>query len=354
MNGLIKQGYKTVSQYGIGVFCLRVYNYIMFKMMRFFSSHDTENDKKFLEIKGKYKGKRIFILGNGPSLNKMPLYLLKNEYTMCFNRFPLMYERVNWMPDFYAVTDDLLLRDMGKEINKTTKEVDYAFFPDFHPSNLNVKRQISNRENVLWLHVDKPDFSDHLPACGINKTVVNAGIQIAAWMGFSEIYLLGVDMTFGEQKIKKANSRDWQSAGDDPNHFDPRYFGKGRKYHNPMVKEMLEKFDKCKEFFDARGVHIYNAGYGGKLESFPRVDFDSLFDLSDLKKEQMLLDAIHAINPAISLDDFETSVNENSSFVCGEDGAGLIKSYIMTHIPFGPYKGFYYFVKREENIKVGN
>ena len=82
MNGLIKQGYKTVSQYGIGVFCLRVYNYIMFKMMRFFSSHDTENDKKFLEIKGKYKGKRIFILGNGPSLNKMPLYLLKNEYTM--------------------------------------------------------------------------------------------------------------------------------------------------------------------------------------------------------------------------------------------------------------------------------
>ena len=346
MNGLIGQGYKTVSQYGVGVFCLRVYNYTMFKMMRVFSPHDIENDKKFLSIKGKYKGKRIFILGNGPSLNKIPLYILKNEYTMCFNRFPLMYERVYWTPNFYAVTDDLLLRDMGKEIDKTTAEVDYAFFPDFHPSNFNVKKHIRNREKVLWLHVDKPDFSDHLPACGINKTVVNAGIQIAAWMGFSEIYLLGVDMTFGEQRIKKANSRDWQSAGDDPNHFDPRYFDSGRKYHNPMVKEMLEKFENCREFFDVRGVHIYNAGLGGKLEAFPRVNFDSLFDLSDIKKEQMLLDAIHAINPAIELDDFKMEEGENVSFVCGAEGADLIKSYIMTHIPFGPYKGKYYFMKR--------
>lgn len=349
MNGYINQICKTFTQYGFKVLILRSWNYGLFKLKRLTAPKDEENDKRFAGIKGKYAGKRIFILGNGPSLNQMPLYLLKNEYTMCFNRFPLMYERVNWKPNFYAVTDDLLLRDMGDEINKTTEDVDYSFFPDLHPSNLNVKKVIKQRKNVMWLHVDKPEFSDHLPACGINKTVVNAGIQIAAWMGFSEIYLLGVDMTFGDQKIKKGNSRNWQAQGDDPNHFDPRYFNAGRKYHNPMVGEMLEKFEKCKEFFEPRGVNIYNAGFGGKLEAFERKDFDELLNMTDSQKETLFNDAIHHLNAKVSLADFvscKEGKKDANFFLPTEDGIKLIKDYITTHIPFGPFKGNYYFLKR--------
>ena len=349
MNGYINQISKTFSQYGFRVLLLRSWNYTIFRVKRMFAPKDLENGRRFSDIKGKYAGKRIFILGNGPSLNQMPLYLLKDEYTMCFNRFPLMYERVNWTPNFYAVTDDLLLKDMTEEINRTTDEVDYSFFPDLHPSNLNVKKRIKQKNNVLWLHVDKPEFSDHLPACGINKTVVNAGIQVAAWMGFHEIYLLGVDMTFGDQKIKKGNSRNWQAQGDDPNHFDPRYFNAGRKYHNPMVGEMLEKFERCREFFEPRGVKIYNAGYGGKLETFERRDFDSLLTLTDSQKEDMFLNAIHRINVNISLSDFvefNESVKDSNFYLPTEEGVKLIKDCITTHIPFGPYQGKYYFLKR--------
>lgn len=349
MNGYINQIYKTFTQYGFKVLMLRSWNYGIFKMKRLTAPKDEENDRRFAGIKGKFAGNRIFILGNGPSLNQMPLYLLKNEYTMCFNRFPLMYERVNWKPSFYAVTDDLLLRDMSEEINKTTEEVEYSFFPDLHPSNLNVKKVIKQRDNVFWLHVDKPEFSDHLPACGINKTVVNAGIQIAAWMGFSEIYLLGVDMTFGDQKIKKGNSRNWQAQGDDPNHFDPRYFNAGRKYHNPMVGEMLEKFEECKEFFEPRGVNIYNAGFGGKLEAFERKDFDELLNMTDSQKETLFNDAIHHLNAKVSLADFESckeGKKDANFYLPTEDGIKLIKDYITTHIPFGPFKGNYYFLKR--------
>lgn len=349
MNGYINQIYKTFSQYGIRVLVQRSFNFALFKVKRMLAPKDLENEKRFDDIKGKYAGKRIFILGNGPSLNQMPLYLLKNEYTMCFNRFPLMYERVNWKPNFYAVTDDLLLRDMPEEINKTTEEVDYSFFPDIHPSNLNVKKVIKQKENVLWLHVDKPEFSDHLPACGINKTVVNAGIQVAAWMGFSEIYLLGVDMTFGGQKIKKGNSRNWQAQGDDPNHFDPRYFNAGRKYHNPMVGEMLEKFECCREFFEPRGVKIYNAGYGGKLEAFERKNFDELLTFSDKEKEEIFIKAIHHVNENVGLSDFELyieGVKDYNFYIPTEEGVKLIKDYILTHIPFGPYQGEFYFLKR--------
>lgn len=354
MNSYIQQICKTYSQYGLGVLLLRCWNFTLFKFKRITTPKDEENFTKFNELKGKYDGKRIFIVGNGPSLNMMPLYLLKNEYTMCFNRFPLMNERNNWLPRFYTVVDDLVIKDMYKEINdQIIPTVDYAFFPDIHPSNVSVKdKYIKNRENVLWFHADKSEFSDKMPQCGINKTVVNAGIQIAAWMGFKEIYLIGVDMTFGDQKIKKSNSRNWEADEKDPNHFDPRYFGKGRKYHNPGVAEMLEKFETCKMFFDQRGVKIYNAGHGGKLETFPRVNFEQTLSIPEKEQEKIFLNAIHQQNPNIILSDFKP-YNENDGdldfVVPVEEGVKLIKDKVFTHIPFGPYQGYYYFMKRHEN-----
>ena len=353
MNSYIQQIYKTYSQYGLGVLLLRCWNFSLFKVKRIVTPKDEENIEKFNSLKGKYDGKRIFIVGNGPSLNMMPLYLLKNEYTMCFNRFPLMNERNNWLPRFYTVVDDLVIKDMYNEINdRIVPTVDYAFFPDIHPSNVTVKdKYIKNRDNVLWFHADRSEFSDKMPQCGINKTVVNAGIQIAAWMGFKEIYLIGVDMTFGDQKIKKSNSRNWEAAEKDPNHFDPRYFGKGRKYHNPGVAEMLEKFEVCKSFFDQRDVRIYNAGHGGKLEAFPRVDFEKVLSITEKEQERLFLSAIHQHNPDKSLSDFKpyNEKSEESDFaVPVEEGVKLIKDKIFTHIPFGPYKGNYYFMKRHE------
>lgn len=350
--GLIVQGIRTFKQYGLRVFILRIYNYTLFKIKRIISGKDIENIQRFQSLKNKYKGKRIFIVGNGPSLNFMPLYLLKDEYTFCFNRFSLMSERINWFPTFYAVTDDLVLKDQAKELNEhIIPKVKNAFFPDLHPSNLSVKKIIHNADNVLWLHVDKPDFSDCMPNCGINKTVVNAAIQIAAYMGFTEIYLIGVDMTFGEQKVKKKNSRNWMSEGEDVNHFDPRYFGKGRSYHNPGVEEMLEKFAACKHFFDKRGVSIYNAGYGGKLEIFPRVCFEDILNISDSKREKMFMQAIQNVRPEVNLSDikelYEVTENVDCDFKIPTDrGVEFLKRYIFTHIPFGPYWGFYYFLKR--------
>ncbi|MEQ3237768.1 6-hydroxymethylpterin diphosphokinase MptE-like protein [Bacteroides cellulosilyticus] len=348
---LISQGIKTIKQYGLKVFFFRLYNYSIFKAKRFTYPKDVRNLEKYRTLKGKYAGKRIFIVGNGPSLNRLPLYLLKNEYTMCFNRFVLMEERINWFPHFYTVTDDLVLKDQAEELNEyIIPKVDYAFFPDIHPSNLSVKKLIKQKDNVLWLYVDKPNFSDNLPQCGINKTVVNAGIQIAAYLGFEEIYLIGVDMTFGDQQIKKMSSRNWQATGDDPNHFDPRYFGSGRSYHNPGVDEMLQRFAICREFFTERGVRIYNAGDGGKLEIFPRVKFDEILNISLEQQQKTFWNAIKSIDETIQWTDFMEYDENNTdcSFkIDVEKGIPLIRKLIISHIPFGPYRGTYFFLKRK-------
>jgi len=364
MFSLIKKGIKTVENDGLGVFALRVYNYSLVKLKRLTTKKDPENLEKWKLIKDKYKGERLFVIGNGPSLNKTPLYLLQNEYTMCFNRFNLMYERLGWKPDFYVVIDDLVVKDNAAEINKEAlPNVKYAFFPDIHPSNVDFTKYIDHRDNVLWFYADKPAFQADLPNCGHNKTVVNAGLQVAAWLGFTDIYLIGVDMNFDvQQKVKKQNSRNWVAQEHDQNHFDPRYFGKGRKYHNPTVHEMIEKFEEGKKFFDKLGVKIYNAGIGGKLEVFPRVDYISLFKtLSDSQVEDAINNAEALKEAGLTIADIETrakNLDENGNngadilVTPADNGAAIVSKMVLEYIPIGPYKNKYYFIKRVSKLTV--
>ncbi|QTE40238.1 DUF115 domain-containing protein [Mucilaginibacter gossypii] len=356
MKSLLDKGLVTIKTDGVKVFTSRLLKYGVVKLKRLFRKKDQQNIAKWAGLKNKYKGERIFIIGNGPSINKMPFYLLENEYTFAFNRFNLMFERLNWVPDFYMVTDDLVIQDMYEQINnEILPVVPYAFFPDIHPSNVDFTKFINHADNVHWINADKPEFRDDLPNCGINKTVVNAAIQIAGYLGFTEIYLIGVDMTFADQKVKKVNSRDWEADEHDPNHFDPRYFGKGLKYHNPTVHEMMEKFRLAKLFFDERGNKIFNATEGGKLEEFPRVDFNSLFILSNSEKQDLLNNSKILKDRGLTFNellDVELVSKSSDSYpeLFRTDltlGLDLIPKLIVTYLPLGPFKEQYYFVKRQ-------
>lgn len=361
MKQFIRKAYNVLKHDGFKVLLKRLINYAIVKIRRLLIQPDFGN---WEDLKKKYDEKRIFIIGNGPSLNETELYLLKNEHTMCFNRVNLMLERLNWNPDFYVMTDDLLIKDMHSEVlQEILPNVDYAFFPDIHPSNVNFKKRIGKHDNVYYLNTDIPDFRSDLPKCGINKTVVNAGMQIAAYLGFSEIYLIGVDMTFGEQNVKKSNSREWKAEkDDDPNHFDPRYFGKGRSYHNPTVVEMIEQFEKGHAFFENLGVKVFNATKDGKLEVFKRVKYEKQFDISQEQKEEMFMKLVFPQNEYTSFSHAEKSITEINkvseyneqlnSFICPiELATVLISKTIFSHIPFGPFNNKYIFKKRKKPLQ---
>ncbi len=356
MRSLILKGRNIIQNDGILVFVKRLFSYTIVKIKRKIRGNQEDNIRKWKNIKGKYNGERIFIIGNGPSLNKMPLHLLEHEYVMAFNRFNLMFDRLNWRPDFYMVTDDLVIKDMYQQINEEIlNTVKYSFFPDIHPSNVEFDSYISNLESVHWMNMDAPEFSIDLPKCGINKTVINAGMQVAAYMGFKEIYLIGVDMTFKEHKVKKTNSRNWEAEENDPNHFDPRYFGKGLKYHNPTVHEMLEKFKEGKEFLESLNVKVFNAGVGGNLEVFTRVKFESVVNLIDeeivkiLNKSKNLTDKKLNFNDLINSEKIDTELpNYPNIFKTDLDfGCSMIPNLIFDYIPIGPFQNNYFFIKRQ-------
>jgi hypothetical protein len=100
------------------------------------------------------------------------------------------------------------------------------------------------------------------------QTVTYSMIQFAAYMGFKEIYLIGVDCNYSkDNSVISAES-----------YFDKRLFNASRTYAAPEVDTNLLAYARAKEVCDQKGIKIYNATRGGKLEIFPRADFDSLFE----------------------------------------------------------------------------
>jgi len=332
---------------------------VIVRLRRLFRD-DSANRERWHRLRGRFAGQRAFLLGNGPSLNRTPLHLLRHEATMCFNRFDLMFERVAWRPTMYTVIDDRVARDTAEQINETVRNVEFAFFPDLHPYNVDFTRFIVAGNNVYWLHLDSLSFRDDLPRCGINKTVANVGLQILGYLGFTEIYLLGVDLHYQRQgSVVIHNPRDLTATADnDPDHFDPRYFGDGRQYHQPRMDETFERFCEGREFFASRGVEIMNAGVGGRLELFPRVELRALFSEVDPSTELCwLLEPVGVRPVGRSLaetfpharriaDPGEWDAAAAHVLTSAAVGARVVPRAVFTHVPLGPFGDEYAFVRR--------
>jgi len=324
---------------------------------------EREKQARWRTIKNLYRGQRAFIVGNGPSLNRTPLHLLKDEFTLCFNRFDLMFERLAWRPTMYMCVDDRVAESTASKINEIIPLVRFAFFPDIHPYGLDFRNLIEDAHNVFWLSlksVRSPGSYETLPTCTTIGTVADLGLQVFAYMGFSPIYLVGVDLDYKKHDtVIKHERGNWTATkDDDPSHFDPRYFGAGAKYHKPSPYHVLiSGFQSTKELLNKKGIKVVNASIGGVLEVFPRVDFRSLFDFGGDVELEMLLDTI---DPGLRQDALRAlrgnevigahdNWDEQSPFQVTtlQLAEQLIPKVIFTHIPYGPFGDRYLFIRRE-------
>lgn len=346
----------SIIQKGIGRFKSLIYRKI------FSTSFD---EKEWKSIKNKYFGKKVFLVGNGPSLNKTPLYLLKNEYTMCFNRFYLFLERLNWAPNFYSTTDNLVLNDLLNELDQIVPLTEYSFFPGVHFRGDKFIGKI-NYENVLFTkQLFGRGVSHALPNIYPGGTTIYEGLQILKFLGFSEIYLIGVDMSYSiHQTAKKKQKKgiDIQSQNDDdPNHFDPRYFGKNRQYHQPekfVVDNILDDMEYISK--NLGECKVYNIGFDSKLKSFPKKDFHDVLVFTKIEKYELFEQCIKSNSIYTGLNElkshsicYDLIIEEGKNYIVDfQDALELIKKNIFTHIPFGPFEDKYYFVSRNYQIKT--
>lgn len=214
----------------------------------------------------KYKGKRCFIIGNGPSLKKTDLGLLRNEYTFGLNRIYLNFKNMGFKTNFLVTINELLISQCAREIDglSLTKFISYRG-----------RKYLKDNKNTNFIKTHGiPSFSKDLTQ-GVYEggTVTYVAMQIAYYMGFSEVVLIGVDHNFQTKGVP--NSEVYQK-GDDPNHFDPKYF-KGMRWQLPDLRTSELAYSLAKYSFENEGREIVDATVGGRLNIFRKVNYRQIF-----------------------------------------------------------------------------
>lgn len=239
----------------------------------------TENERKLASLANTHKGRRAFLIGNGPSLNKCDLKLLKNEITFGVNAIYLNYKNMGFNPTYYVVEDIFVAEDRAEEIKAYSGPK--KFIGDY------LRYCLEGSNDTIWVNIryvfdsypEFPHFStDCIREIWVGGTVSYVCMQLAFFMGIDTLFLIGFDHNYIIKPDATVSGVNITSNSDDPNHFHPGYFGAGYRWHDPLLSRMEIAYRKAKRIFEEHGRKIFNATMGGNLDVFERVDYNSLFE----------------------------------------------------------------------------
>jgi hypothetical protein len=231
-----------------------------------------ESIRRLAELKDIHKGKRAFIIGNGPSLKQTDLTKLKNEFTFGMNRIYLLFPELGFATTYFCSINDLVIEQFSADILALPIPKFLAWHSHrYFPENL----QTQDVPTFLYTTYTGPRFSPDV--CGRvweGATVTNMALQLAFHMGFNQVFLIGVDHNFTS---KGDANKLVVSQGDDLNHFAPNYFAKGFKWQLPDLDTSEIGYALARDAYQKAGREVLDATVGGKLTIFPKVEYNSLF-----------------------------------------------------------------------------
>ena len=241
--------------------------------------------------RNKYKGRRCFIIGNGPSLAKMDLSPLKDELTIGCNAIYKKFPEWGWHTSYLLFEDTEQTEIRGPEIGNVKGPIKmaatynaYAFRADSDTLFFEARRA----DAYYWKHLH-PRFShefEHLVY--LASTVTYIGLQLAYHLGCDRVYLVGVDHSYSKLRDFFPPGKIEVTAENYPLvqqcHFDKNYYKIGDVIGVPHTDLMEDGYRKAREEFEATGRKIYNAGVDSMLDTYERVDFRSLFPKRAFRK----------------------------------------------------------------------
>ena len=218
--------------------------------------------KRLLKYKNIHQGKRCFIIATGPSLTIEDLEKLKGEYTFGMNSICRIYDQTDFRPTYFGIQDYLVYNNLQSDIMKYYKDSDNIFVS----SRIMWHYPLGSKWNVYYEAIAYKTYNQWFRNRYICKfsnnayrlvydcfAITHSLIQIAVYMGFKEIYLIGADCSFMGEKI----------------HFVEHGVS------DPTIASAQDKniagYLVAKRYADQHGIKIYNATRGGELEVFKRV-----------------------------------------------------------------------------------
>lgn len=211
---------------------------------------------RFIDYQDQHAGETCVIVGNGPSLRDVPLSFLKKRPTFGTNRIYLHAE--GFLPTYYCAVNPLVIEQSLAEIcaipAQTAKFI-AAPFAEQVPGSFPLRSAGS------------PLFS-FAPSEYIYEgyTVTFVCLQLAFFMGFRTVLLVGVDHRFITNGTPNAEAV-WE--GNDPNHFTESYF-KDARWHNPDLERSAHAYVLAEKAFRENGRRVLNLTRDTALDVFTK------------------------------------------------------------------------------------
>jgi glycosyltransferase involved in cell wall biosynthesis len=217
-----------------------------------------------------HRGKRAWLIGNGPSVRTADLDLLSDEITFCFNRFYLAHPTTSLRATYTVSGDRQMITDFGEEMAE--RSGGNVFFANDEPPMVKAQHH--------WL----PQIPCFPPLFSFSpEQFVSPGgaslyvaMQLAYFMGLRNLLIYGVDFKFSWKKSKITTDK-FRTAVGDGNHFIPNYRG-GALWCPPSFKDIVASYFCAKCIFEKQGGLILNVSRQSQLEIFPIGSFDDVLN----------------------------------------------------------------------------
>lgn len=241
--------------------------------------------RKLKELRDIHKGQRCFLVATGPSLTLADIERIKGEITFGVNSCFRLFAKTDWRPDYYAITDSKVFSDLLQEIRAVELPTMFVIDKTDFPYNCKKKYLLpANPRGLSYRFTGLPYrfprlfpwtfFSGRIDrSVFLGRTVMYTLLQVAAYMGFSEIYLLGVDCDYtgGKTHADALSYKNGKWAN-----FDGRSMAQ-------TGEDMIRSFAVAGAYAEKHGFKIFNATRGGKLEVFPRVRLEDVVHTEDMQ-----------------------------------------------------------------------
>ncbi len=292
-NSVFNQVLSTLRKSNIDENCIGIINnYSVLREIMDYIYGTNSLIKRIRSFKDKHKNQRCFVIGTGPSLTIHDLEMLSHDVSFASNSIYALYPKTFWRPNYYCTIDGLMakmLHENREKLNYIINNCDamftgverYKYYIDVVKSCENIYFFNTIYEDNIKSHMGFSDDAEMYLYGG--GSVTYRLIQLAVYMGFTEIYLLGVDFSFSNEisadgSVKKNTVINHNSITEVEEqvcgYSDVERFG---YQYAAFVDLQLWGYEAARLYADTHGIKIFNATRGGKLEVFPRVDIESLF-----------------------------------------------------------------------------
>lgn len=248
------------------------------------------------QYRGIHRGKRCFVLGNGPSLKSVDFSLLANEYTFTVNQLARRDDFPKLRTNYHVIQDESLFQldpnrpedlEIVDVLRRTTaggavlflKTTAHDMVERFHlDQEMTIRYFMQSYGDWLSPEFDY-DFTEVQPQ---TWTVVQTAITLAVYMGFTEIILLGCDCTNildllethdGKAELKRYAYK----VTDNEKKRQARAFAE-RDVPRELRRyaDMIEDYDRLRQYCERQHVRLLNATDPTVLQCVTRVGLEDV------------------------------------------------------------------------------